>query len=323
MLKKIIVTGGGGYIGTNLVKKLISKGYIVTVIDTFWFGNYLKPNKNLKVIKKDIRNISKKDIGNADCIIHLASIANDPAAELDASLTWDVNVVATFKIINLAIKQKIKKFIYASSGSVYGIKNEKKVTEDLSLEPISEYNKSKMICERILISFNKYIDLTILRPATVCGYSQSMRLDVAVNALTFDALKKRKITIFGGKQIRPNLTMDDMIKAYTFSLERKLKKNKSLNEIIFNVGFENLSITNIAKRVNKIIKNKSDIAIKKTNDPRSYRQNSERILKAGFKPDKSIDDAIKQIEKKFIEKKLRLNKKFFRINTLKIIKKLI
>ena len=108
MLKKIIVTGGGGYIGTNLVKKLISIGYVVTVIDTFWFGNYLKPNKNLKVIKKDIRNISKKDIGNADCIIHLASIANDPAAELDASLTWDVNVVATFKIINLAIKQKIK-----------------------------------------------------------------------------------------------------------------------------------------------------------------------------------------------------------------------
>tara|TARA_Y100000590_G_scaffold457581_1_gene610537 strand:+ start:33510 stop:34481 length:972 start_codon:yes stop_codon:yes gene_type:complete len=323
MLKKIVVTGGGGYIGTNLVKKLISKGCIVTVIDTFWFGNYLKPNKNLKIIKKDIRNISKKDIGNADCIIHLASIANDPAAELDASLTWEVNVVATFKIIKLAIKQKIKKFIYASSGSVYGIKNEKKVTEDLSLEPISEYNKSKMISERILISFNKYIDLTILRPATVCGYSQSMRLDVAVNALTFDALKKKKITIFGGKQIRPNLTMDDMIKAYTFSLERKLKKNKSINEIIFNVGFENLSITNIAKRVNKIIKKKSDIVIKKTNDPRSYRQNSERILKAGFKPDKSIDDAIKQIEKKFIEKKLRLNKKFFRINTLKIIKKLI
>lgn len=321
MLKKIVVTGGGGYIGINLVNNLISKGYIVKVIDTFWFGNYLKPNKNLKIIKKDIRNISEKDIYNADCIIHLASIANDPAAELDASLTWEVNVVATFKIIKLAIKQNVKKFIYASSGSVYGIKNEKKVTEDLNLEPISEYNKSKMISERILISFNKHIDLTILRPATVCGYSKSMRLDVSVNALTFDALKKGKITIFGGKQIRPNLTMDDMIKAYIFSLERKLKKNKPINEIIYNVGFENLSIINIAKRVNKIIKNKSDVIIKKSNDPRSYRQNSERILKAGFKPDKSIDDAIKQIEDKFIEKKLKLNKKFFRINTLKMIKK--
>ena len=130
-MKNILVTGGGGYVGTNLVNELLSENYIVTVLDTFWFGNYLKKHKNLKVINKDIRDINEKDLKKIECIMHLASIANDPAAELDAKLTWDVNVLATYKLINLAINQKVKKFIFASSGSVYGIKKEKRVTEDL------------------------------------------------------------------------------------------------------------------------------------------------------------------------------------------------
>ena len=289
------------------------------MVDTFWFGNYLKKNKNLSIIKKDIRDLSLKEVGKIDCIIHLASIANDPAAELNASLTWEVNVLATYKLINLAIKKKVKKFIFASSGSVYGIKKEKNVTEDLSLEPVSEYNKSKMISESLLLKFNRYIDLTILRPATVCGYSPSMRLDVSVNALTFSALKDNKIKVFGGKQIRPNLHMNDMIKAYIFSINRKLKKNRALSQIIFNVGFENISILNIAKRIKKVLNSKSKILIKPGNDPRSYRQNSDKLLKKGFKPDKTIDDAIKEIEQKFVEKKIFFNKKFFRINTLKMM----
>ena len=143
-----------------------------------------------------------------------------------AKLTWDVNVLATYKLINLAINQKVKKFIFASSGSVYGIKKEKRVTEDLSLEPVSEYNKSKMVGERVLLSYKDKIDLTILRPATVCGYSPAMRLDVAINALTFGALQNNLITVFGGNQIRPNLTMFDMIKAYNFSLKRKFIKDR-------------------------------------------------------------------------------------------------
>ena len=231
-MKNILITGGGGYIGTNLTKELLNEGYNVTVLDTFWFGNYLEKHKKLKIIKKDIRNISKKDLNKIDCIIHLASIANDPAAELDARLTWDVNVLATYKLINLAIIQKVKKFIFASSGSVYGIKKEKKVDENLSLEPISEYNKSKMIGERVLLSYKKNIDVTILRPATVCGYSPAMRLDVAVNALTFGALKNNLITVYGGKQIRPNLTMFDMISAYKFSLKRIVKNDRPNNKII-------------------------------------------------------------------------------------------
>ena len=154
-MKNILITGGGGYVGTNLTLDLLKEGYKVTVLDTFWFGNYLKKNKNLKIIKKDIRKINQNDLKKIDCVMHLASIANDPAAELDAKLTWDVNVLATYKLINIAINQKVKKFIFASSGSVYGIKKEKKVTENLSLEPISEYNKSKMIGERILLSYKK------------------------------------------------------------------------------------------------------------------------------------------------------------------------
>jgi nucleoside-diphosphate-sugar epimerase len=320
-MKNIVVTGGGGYIGTNLVNNLLNNGYKIKVIDTFWFGNYFKKNKNLKIIKKDIRKVNEQDVGKTDCIIHLASIANDPAADLDASLTWDINVIGTYKLINLAIKKSVKKFIFASSGSVYGIKKEKKVTEDLSLEPLSEYNKSKMIAERILLSYKKNIDLTILRPATVCGYSPSMRLDVSVNALTFSALKNNKINVFGGKQIRPNLNMKDMVNAYLFFLKKKYKKNKKVENIIFNVGFENLSIINIAKKIKKIIKTNCKISIKKTNDPRSYRQNSEKLIKDGYKKKYNIEDAVIEIKNKFLKSKIFNNSQFYRINTLKIINK--
>jgi len=320
-MKNILITGGGGYIGKNIVNSLLDEKYKIKVLDTFWFGNYFKKNRNLKILKKDIRDVTYKDIGKPDCIIHLASIANDPAADLDPKLTWDVNVIATYNLINLAISNGVKKFIFASSGSVYGVKKEQKVTEDLSLEPLSEYNKSKMICERILLSYKKDIDLIILRPATVCGYSPSMRLDVAVNALTFGALNKKEIKVFGGKQVRPNLNIYDMIEAYKFFLRKKIKKNREAKEIIYNIGFENLSILSIAKKVNKLLKFKSKIFIKRSNDPRSYRQNSDKVLNIGFIPKKKIDHAIKEIEEKFIQKKIKFNKKFLRINTLKIINK--
>jgi len=296
-MKNILITGGGGYIGTNLVHSLLNENYKLKVIDTFWFGNYLKKNKNLQILKKDIRNLSKQDMGNPDCIIHLASIANDPAAELDPGLTWNVNVLATYNLINLAVKKGVKKFIFASSGSVYGVKKEKKVTEELNLEPLSEYNKSKMIGERILLSYKKDIDLTILRPATVCGYSPSMRLDVTVNALTFAALSKRKIKVYGGKQIRPNLNIHDMVDVYKFFLKKKFEKDKHINDTIFNVGFENLSILNIAKKINKSLKLKSKIFVEPSNDLRSYRQNSDKIISKGFKPKKKLITQLKKLKK--------------------------
>ena len=189
----ILILGGGGYVGTLLCDELLKEEkYFIKIIDTFWFRNKLKKNKKLKIIKKDIRNLKSSDFKGIDSIIHLANIANDPAVELNEALSWDVNVLAAFKIINFAIKNHVKKFIFASSGSVYGLKKEKKVTEDLELVPISVYNKTKMIAERVLMSFRDKINIYCIRPATICGYSPRMRFDLSVNMLTLQALKKNR-----------------------------------------------------------------------------------------------------------------------------------
>ena len=183
-------------------------------MDAQWFGKNLKNNKNLKIINKDIRNLDEKIFKKVYAVFHLANIANDPAVELKPELSWEVNVLSSMKIIEFCIKNKVKKFFFASSGSVYGVKKEKKVTENLSLEPISVYNKTKMIAERIFLSYQKKIKLYIIRPATVCGVSRRQRLDVSVNALTISALKNKLITVFGGQQIRPNIHIDDLVRVY-------------------------------------------------------------------------------------------------------------
>ncbi len=296
--KKIIITGGCGYIGAKLVEHFLKKKFKVTVIDTQWFGKNLKENKNLKIIKKDIRNIEGKVFKKVYAVFHLANIANDPAVELKPELSWEINVLSSMKIIEFCIKNKVKKFFFASSGSVYGIKKENKVTENLSLEPISIYNKTKMIAERIFLSYKKKIKLYIVRPATVCGVSKRQRLDVSVNALTISALKNNFITVFGGHQIRPNIHIDDMVKVY----DHLLFKNCPTG--IYNAGFENYSINKIANSVAKITMAK--IKVKKTNDPRSYRIDSSKLLNTGFKPRKSIFDAIYEIKRKYEQ-----NKKFF------------
>ncbi len=296
--KKIIITGGCGYIGVKLVEHFLKKKFKVTVVDAQWFGKNLKENKNLTIIKKDIRNLEEKIFKKVYAVFHLANVANDPAVELKPELSWEVNVLSSMKIIEFCIKNKVKKFFFASSGSVYGIKKEKKVTENLSLEPISVYNKTKMIAERIFLSYQKKIKLYIVRPATVCGLSKRQRLDVSVNALTISALKNKLITVFGGQQVRPNIHIDDMIKVY----DHLLYKNCATG--IYNAGFENYSISKIANSVAKITKAK--IKIKKTRDPRSYRIDSSKLLKTGFKPGKNIFDAIFEIKEKYEQ-----NKKFF------------
>ena len=192
----ILITGGCGYTGTVLTEKLLELGHKVTVVDTQWFGNYLKPNKKLKMIKSDIRNSDKIPLKGVNTIVHLANIANDPSVDLKPQLSWEVNVLATQTLIQRAIKNKVKHFLFASSGSVYGIKKEKKVTEKLSLIPISTYNKTKMIAERIIKSYEKKIKFHCIRPATVCGYSKRMRLDVTVNMFAYQALTKRVIKVF-------------------------------------------------------------------------------------------------------------------------------
>jgi len=284
----VLVTGGCGYIGTNLTKELLEQGHQVTVLDIMWFGNVLSPHKNLKVIQGDIRETEKVPMQGIDVVMHLANVANDPCGELDSKLAWEVNALASMLLIERAIKHKVKQFIYASSGSVYGLKDEPQVTEDLELVPISDYNKTKMVSERVFLSYQRDIVLQCLRPATVCGFSSRMRLDVSVNMMTSQALTKKRMTVFGGNQTRPNIHMKDMIGVYMHFLQLGDKATG-----IFNAGFENISILDIAKMVTKHVP--AEIVITDSNDPRSYRLNSDKLLATGFKRRYGVEDAITEL----------------------------
>lgn len=311
-----LITGGCGYKGTVLIEKLLKNNHKIINIDTQWFGNFLPKNKNLKNYKEDIRFFDYRKVkSKIDYIIHLASIANDPMSDLDKNLSWETSLLGSKKLVEFAIKKKVKKFIYASSGSVYGIKKETKVTENLSLLPISLYNKVKMSTERLLLSYRDEIKIFIIRPATVCGYSPRMRYDLTVNALTESALKKNKINVFGGQQVRPNIHIDDITDLYI-----KISKKK-INPGIYNAGFENLKVLNIAKKINKIINSK--IIIKKNfNDPRSYRLCSNKLIKKGiFYPQKNVDIAIKELLQFSSKNKLQNNPRFYSIKWLKKIMK--
>lgn len=288
---KLLVTGGCGYKGTVLVPKLLARGDKVVVLDTQWFGNYLEPNPNLTVIKGDVRDVDAIDLKGTDAIIHLSSIANDPCGDLDPKLTWEVSALATMQLADKAVRNGVKTFIYASSGSVYGVKEEERVTEDLTLKPISEYNKTKMVAERVLLSYGDDMAVQIVRPATVCGYSPRMRLDVSVNMLTMQALSRGQITVLGGKQTRPNIHIDDITDVYLHLLDHPEIRG------IYNAGFENLSIMEIAERVAKRVG--ATISVKESNDPRSYRVNSDKLLATGFKPKKTVSDAIEEICEKY------------------------
>ena len=206
----LLITGGCGYVGSVLVPRLLQEGHDVRVIDTQWFGNHLQAHSALTVVEGDIRSIQPTLFADIDAVIHLANIANDPGVELNPSLSWEVNVLATQQIATMAVKAGVKQIIYASSGSVYGVKDEEQVTEDLDLVPISTYNKTKMIAERVLMSYASEIQIHNIRPATVCGLSPRMRLDVSVNMLTHQALANNEITVFGGEQVRPNIHIQDM-----------------------------------------------------------------------------------------------------------------
>ena len=288
---RILVTGACGYKGTVLVPKLLSSGHEVIAIDTMWFGNYLKPHKNLNVEQVDVRDSDKIRLDGVDAIIHLSSIANDPCGDLDPKLTWEVSALATMQLADKAVRKGVRRFIYASSGSVYGVKEEAQVTEDLELRPISEYNKTKMVAERVLLSYANELVVQIIRPATVCGYSPRMRLDVSVNLLTMQALTKEHITVFGGDQVRPNIHIDDITDVYLFMLAHPQHQG------IYNAGFENISIMDIARRVTEHAP--ARITVTESNDPRSYRVNSDKLLATGYRPKKTVDDAIREIVDKF------------------------
>lgn len=285
--KNLLVTGACGYKGSVLVPKLLAQGHTVTAFDIQWFGNELTPHPNLKVVMGDVRDAETVPLQGVDAIVHLASVANDPCGDLDPKLTWEISALATMRLADKAAREGIRHFIYASSGSVYGVKSEPQVTEDLELDPITEYNKTKMVAERVLLSYQNDMAVQIVRPATVCGVSPRMRLDVAVNMLTMQALTNGRITVFGGDQVRPNIHIDDITDLYIFLLERPDITG------VYNAGFENISIREIAERVAAALD--AEVVFTPSNDPRSYRQNSDKLLAAGFAPRKTVDDAIREI----------------------------
>jgi nucleoside-diphosphate-sugar epimerase len=266
---------------------LLAAGYQVTAYDIMWFGNFLKPHGHLTIVRGDIRGADELDLSSFDAVIHLSSVANDPCSDLDPLLTWEISCLATMRLADRAARQGVPHFIYASSGSVYGLKDEPQVKEDLELVPLSEYNKTKMVGERVLLSYSDQMVVQIVRPATVCGLSPRMRLDVAVNLLTMQALTRGEITVLGGEQTRPNIHIDDVTDLYLFLLEHPEATG------IFNAGFENISIMDIAKLVTKHAH--ASITTKPSNDPRSYRVNSDRLLATGFRPKKTVEDAIREI----------------------------
>ena len=289
---RILVTGGCGYVGSVLVPQLLSDGHNVLVVDDQWFGNFLPSHSELLIRKKSINQIDDADLNGIETVIHLANVANDPSVELNPTFSWEVNVLHTTQFLELCKRAKsVKKFMFASSGSVYGVKYEPNVTEELSLVPISAYNKTKMSAERVCLSYTDYFDVICVRPATVCGVSPRMRFDVVVNMFVLQAFTKSKITVLGGEQVRPNIHIDDMACVYTHFLGKN-----GFGSGIYNAGFENISVMDIAKMVQEVFK--VEIEVKLSNDPRSYRQDSTKLLETGFVRKKSVSDAISEIATK-------------------------
>ena len=322
---KIFLIGGGGYVGSALVPKLIDLGYEVTVYDLFIYGKeVLEKNSNLTLIEGDIRDINflSKSLKNHDSIIHLACISNDPSFELNPKLGKSINLDCFRPLVEVAVKENIKRFIYASSSSVYGIKKEKNVTETLTLEPLTDYSKFKVECEKILSEFTSdEFETVIIRPATVCGYAKRQRLDVVVNILTNLAFNKRKIKVFGGDQLRPNIHIQDMANIY---IEVLKAEKKLVNGEIFNAGYDNFTVSDIALTVKEVIGSDIEIETLPTDDNRSYHVSSEKIKKTlNFTPKHTIKDAIRDLKKAFEEKKLPdslENSKYFNIKKMQEIK---
>ena len=293
----LLVTGGCGYKGSVLIPLLLADGHNVTSIDTQWFGNALPEHPQLTNLKLDVRETDQIPLDGIDAVIHLANIANDPAVELNPTLSWEVNVLAGQQLADRAVRAGVKQFLFASSGSVYGIKDEPNVTEDLSLVPISVYNKTKMVAERVFLSYADQMQVHCIRPATVCGLSPRMRLDVSVNMLTYQGLKNGKITVFGGEQTRPNIHIQDLANVY-----RHFLSHPELASGCYNAGFENIKIREIAERVKA--QTGAEIVITESNDPRSYRQDSSKLLATGFKPEFNVQHAIEEISEAYRNDKL-------------------
>lgn len=309
-IRKVLVTGGAGYVGAVLVPRLLNAGYLVTVVDLYLYGDVLrdcKGNPGLKEVKGDIRDLEllKRELKGVDAVIHLACISNDPSYELNPELGKSINYDAFLPLVRASKENGVKRFIYASSSSVYGVKDIPNVTEDVELEPLTDYSKYKALCEGILLKeqTGDFVCL-IVRPATVCGYSPRLRLDLTVNILTNHAVNNRMIKVFGGEQKRPNLHIEDMADFYIQALKWPSEK---IAGKIYNVGYENHTVSDIARIVKSNLKmDDIKIVVEPTNDNRSYHISSALVERElGFRPKHTIDEAVRDLKAAFDQGKIK------------------
>lgn len=302
--ERVLVTGGAGYVGSSLVPKLLAAGYGVSVLDLYLYGEDVfgehRANSVLHEVKGDLRN--PEDVAAAlhgcDAVIHLACISNDPSFDLDPALGKAINYDCFRPLLQAAKKGGVKRFIYASSSSVYGIKAERDVTEDLPLEPLTDYSKYKAMCEQVLREERRpgFACVTI-RPATVCGYASRLRLDLTVNILTNHAINNGRITVFGGEQLRPNLHVEDMTDLYLTLLKAE---DAAVDGKIWNAGYHNLKVREIAEMVREKVGPEIDLVVTPSDDHRSYHVSSARIAdELGFVPKRTVSDAIEDLRAAF------------------------
>jgi nucleoside-diphosphate-sugar epimerase len=300
----VYVTGGAGYVGAALVPALLAAGYRVKVLDLYLYGDdvlaAVKGNPRLEEIKGDMRDVAllKRTIPGCDAVIHLACISNDPSFELDPDLGKSINYDAFIDLVKVSKDSGVKRFIYASSSSVYGIKAEENVHEDLPLEPLTDYSKYKAMCEEVLMrERTPGFTTLIVRPSTVCGYSRRLRLDVIVNILTNHAVNTRKIKVFGGDQMRPNIHIDDMVRLYLDALKWD---DGAIDGKIYNVGYHNFKVRDIAQMIRNVVGDDIEVLTTPTDDNRSYHVSSERIRREqGFEARRSLEDAVRDLQSAF------------------------
>jgi nucleoside-diphosphate-sugar epimerase len=305
----VLVTGGAGYVGAMLVPKLLAKGYKVKILDLYLYGedvlDSVKGHPHLEHVKGDIRDhaLLERVIPGCDAVIHLACISNDPSFELDLELGKSINFDAFIDLVKVSKKCKVQRFIYASSSSVYGIKDVSNVTEDLPLEPLTDYSKYKALCEDVLTAERvPGFTTLIVRPATVCGYSPRLRLDLAVNILTNHAVTNRQIKVFGGEQMRPNIHIDDMTDLYVKTLEWPAS---AIDGKTYNVGFHNHKVGEIAGLVKTVVGSDVKIVTTPTDDNRSYHVSSEKIKRElGFAATHTIEDAVQDLVTAFANNRI-------------------
>lgn len=299
-IQQVLVTGGAGYVGAVLVPQLLAKGYRVKVLDLFIYGEEVlaavKDDPKLTQIKGDIRDrpLLERIVPGCDAVIHLACISNDPSFELDLELGRSINYDAFISLVKVSKACGVRRFVYASSSSVYGIKKDQNVTEDLPLEPLTDYSRYKAMCEDVLVKervpgFTTFI----VRPATVCGYSSRLRLDLTVNILTNHAVTNRQIKVFGGEQMRPNIHIDDMVQLYLNSLEWA---DAAIDGKVYNVGYHNHKVREIATIVKGVVGENVQVVTTPTDDNRSYHVSSEKIRRdLGFVATHTVEDAVRDL----------------------------